>query len=68
MLEYLRQHADYLSLQTYVGNAAGDFGDFMASSMELDRRTRTAEGIIDAALSGQPFPPHSYTMLRVGTV
>jgi hypothetical protein len=36
--------------------------------MELDRRTRTAEGIIDAALSGQPFPPHSYTMLRVGTV
>jgi alpha-N-arabinofuranosidase len=44
VLEYLRQHADYLSLHTYVGNAAGDFGDFMASSMELDRRTRTAEG------------------------
>src|ERR1039457_4361098 len=54
VLEYLRQHADYLSLHTYVGNAAGDFGDFMASSMELDRRTKTAEGIIDAALSGQP--------------
>jgi alpha-N-arabinofuranosidase len=26
----------------------------MASSIELDRRTKTAEGIIDAALSGQP--------------
>jgi alpha-N-arabinofuranosidase len=54
VLEYLRQHADYLSLHTYVGNQSGDFGDFMASSMELDRRTKTAEGIIDAALSGQP--------------
>jgi alpha-N-arabinofuranosidase len=54
VLEYLRQHADYLSLHTYVGNSSGDFGDFMASSMELDRRTKTAEGIIDAALSGQP--------------
>ena len=54
VLEYLRQHADYLSLHTYVGNPSDDFGDFMASSIELDRRTKTAEGIIDAALSGQP--------------
>jgi alpha-L-arabinofuranosidase len=54
VLEYLRQHADYLSLHTYVGNPTDDFGDFMASSIELDHRTKTAEGIIDAALSGQP--------------
>ena len=38
----------------YVGNRNNDFGDFMASSVELDQRTKTAEGIIDAALSGQP--------------
>ncbi|MCX6631456.1 MAG: alpha-N-arabinofuranosidase [Candidatus Solibacter sp.] len=54
VLEYLRMHADYLSLHTYVGNRENDFGDFMASSIELDQRTKTAEGIIDAALSGQP--------------
>ena len=54
VLEYLRMHADYLSLHTYVGNRNNDFGDFMASSVELDQRTKTAEGIIDAALSGQP--------------
>ena len=54
VLQYLNQHADYLSLHLYVGNQANDFADFMASSVELDQRTRTAEGIIDAALSGQP--------------
>ena len=48
------QHADYLSLHIYVGNPDNDFGDFMASSVELDHRTKTAEGIIDAALSGEP--------------
>jgi len=54
VLEFLRQHADYLSIHMYVGNRNNDFGDFMASSVELDRRIKTAEGIIDAALSGQP--------------
>jgi alpha-L-arabinofuranosidase len=52
VLEYLKNHADYLSLHTYVGNAQNDFGDFLASSVELNERIRTAEGIIDAALSG----------------
>jgi alpha-N-arabinofuranosidase len=54
VLQFLNQHADYLSLHLYVGNPNNDFDDFMASSVELDQRTKTAEGIIDAALSGQP--------------
>ena len=54
VLQFLNQHADYLSLHLYVGNTADNFGDFMASSVELDERTKTAEGIIDASLSGQP--------------
>jgi alpha-N-arabinofuranosidase len=54
VLQFLNQHADYLSIHLYVGNKANDFGDFMASSIELDQRIKTAEGIIDAALSGQP--------------
>ncbi len=52
ILEYLKNHADYLSLHTYVGNPQNDYGDFLASSLELSSRIRTAEGIIDAAMSG----------------
>jgi alpha-N-arabinofuranosidase len=54
VLQYLRRHADYLSLHTYVGNRDNDFGDFMASSLLLDERTKIAEGVINAALSEEP--------------
>ena len=54
VLEYLKRHADYLSLHMYVGNPTNNFSEFMASSVELDDRIRTAEGIIRAALSGEP--------------
>jgi alpha-N-arabinofuranosidase len=54
VLEHLRDHIDYLSLHMYVGNTNNDFGDFLASSVELDHRLKTSEGIIDAALSGRP--------------
>ena len=54
VLEYLKHHADYLSLHIYVGNTENNFSEFMASSLELDHRTKTAAGIIDAALSGEP--------------
>jgi len=54
ILEYLRRHADYLSLHLYVGNPDNNFGEFVASSVELDERTKTAEGIISAALSSEP--------------
>src|SRR5579863_5451007 len=54
VLEYLRRHADYLSLHLYVGNAANNYPEFVASSVELDERTKTAEGIISAALSSEP--------------
>jgi alpha-L-arabinofuranosidase len=54
ILTYLRRHADYLSLHMYVGNAQNNFSEFMASSVELNDRIKTAEGIIRAALSGEP--------------
>jgi alpha-L-arabinofuranosidase len=54
VLEYLKDHVDYLSLHMYVGNNQNDFGDFLANSVELASRLKTAEGIIDAALSGTP--------------
>jgi alpha-N-arabinofuranosidase len=54
VLEYLRQHADYLAIHLYVGNPNNNFGDFMTSSMDLDHRIKITEGIIDSALAGQP--------------
>src|SRR3954451_14900154 len=54
VLQYLRRHADYLSLHTYVGNRENNFAEFMASSVELDDRIKTAEGLIRAALSTEP--------------
>jgi alpha-L-arabinofuranosidase len=51
VLEYLKPQIDYLSLHLYVGNAANDFGDFLASSMTLDERIKTTEGVINAALA-----------------
>ena len=60
VLEHLKHHIDYLSLHMYVGNRGNDFGDFMASSVELDSRIKTAAGIIDAALSGEPASRRIY--------
>ncbi len=54
VLDYLKNHADYLSLHMYVGNAENDFGEFLASSVELAQRTKIAEGIIREALAGTP--------------
>jgi alpha-N-arabinofuranosidase len=54
ILEYLKRHADYLSLHLYVKNLDNNFAEFMASSLELDDRTKTAEGTIRNALSGEP--------------
>ena len=60
VLEHLKHHVDYLSLHLYVGNRENNFGEFMASSVELDSRIKTAEGIIDAALSGEPASRRIY--------
>jgi alpha-N-arabinofuranosidase len=54
VLEHLKRHADYLALHLYVGNRDNNFGEFMASSMELAERIKTAEGTIRQALSGEP--------------
>jgi len=53
VLDFLKQHADYLALHTYVGNTANNFGDFLASSVDLDQRLKISEGTLDNALAGQ---------------
>ena len=54
VLEFLKRHADYLALHMYVGNPQNDFGEFLAISTDLNDRIKTAEGIIRAALAGEP--------------
>ena len=51
VLEYLKDYADYISLHLYVGNAANDYADFVASPIEMDQKIETVAGIIDAALA-----------------
>jgi len=54
VLQYLKEHIDYLSLHCYVGNPENDYYEFQASTLELADRTRVAKGIIAEALSGAP--------------
>jgi alpha-N-arabinofuranosidase len=54
VLDHLKRHADYLAIHMYVGNRDNDYYEFLTSSVELDHRIKTTEGIIDAALSGEP--------------
>jgi alpha-N-arabinofuranosidase len=54
VLEYLKHHIDYISLHLYVGNGSNSFPEYMACPLELGQRIKTTEGVIDAALSGEP--------------
>src|SRR6185295_7198045 len=47
VMDFLRDHADYLAIHMYVGNPANNYGDFLAVSVDLDQRIKTTEGIID---------------------
>jgi alpha-N-arabinofuranosidase len=60
VLDYLKHHADYLSLHTYVGNSANDYYEFLTSSMLLEQRTKIAEGTIREAFATDPHPRNLY--------
>jgi alpha-N-arabinofuranosidase len=54
VLDYLKHHVDYLALHMYVGNRDNNYYEFLTSSVDLANRIKTAEGVINAALSGEP--------------
>ena len=54
ILDSLKGYIDYLSLHRYVGNPNNDYYEFMTSSLDLAEKTRTAEGLIRAALAENP--------------
>jgi alpha-N-arabinofuranosidase len=53
VLDYLKDYADYISLHLYVGNAANDYLDFVASPIEMDQKIDILTGLISAAMSGR---------------
>lgn len=54
VLEHLKRHIDYLAIHLYVGNRDNDYNEFLSSSIDLQDRIKTTEGIINAAMSGEP--------------
>lgn len=46
MLEHLKEHIDYISLHSYVGNRDGDYLAFAACALDLEDRIRATEGVI----------------------
>ncbi|HKX27743.1 MAG TPA: alpha-L-arabinofuranosidase C-terminal domain-containing protein [Blastocatellia bacterium] len=54
ILDHLKRNIDYLSIHLYVGNRDNDYYEFLSSSVDLDNRIQTTEGVINAALSGEP--------------
>ncbi len=52
VLDFLKNHADYIALHLYVGNNQNDYLDFLTSSVALQDRIKIAEGTINSALSG----------------
>lgn len=54
VLEHLKRHIDYLAIHLYVGNRDNDYGEFLTSSLDLQDRITTTEGVINAAMSGEP--------------
>jgi alpha-N-arabinofuranosidase len=54
VLQYLKQHVDYLSLHIYVGNPENDYYQFQAAPLEMAHRTQVTKGLIEEALWGAP--------------
>ena len=57
VLSYLKDHIEYLSLHTYVGNRENEYEEFVACANQLDDRIRTAAGVIRAAQGGRSQKP-----------
>lgn len=54
VLDYLKEHIDFLSLHMYVGNKDNDYYEFQASTVDLAHRIELSSNLIDEALSGAP--------------
>jgi alpha-N-arabinofuranosidase len=60
VLSYLKEHIDYLSLHSYVGNPEDDYYEFQASTLPVAHRTKIVEGLIGDALWNAPSTKKIY--------
>src|SRR6185312_8937681 len=60
VLSYLKDHIDYLSLHSYVGNPENDYYEFQASTLPVAYRTKVVEGLIRDALWNEPASKKIY--------
>ncbi|MFC1651136.1 alpha-N-arabinofuranosidase [Candidatus Latescibacterota bacterium] len=52
VLEELRNHADYISLHTYIANKVVNYYDFLAAPMSVDKNIKITEALITEAMIG----------------
>jgi alpha-L-arabinofuranosidase len=52
VLEELRNHADYISLHTYIANKEVDYYDFVAKTMDVDKNIEITAALIREAMNG----------------
>ncbi len=52
VLEELRNHADYISLHTYIANKVVDYYDFVAEPMMVDKNINITAALIREAMNG----------------
>ncbi len=57
VLTYLRDHIEYISLHTYVGDYQHDYLSFAASALDVTDRIRTTEGIIRSVVHPEAHHP-----------
>jgi alpha-L-arabinofuranosidase len=52
VLEELRNHADYISLHTYIANKEVKYADFVAETMKVDKNIEITAALIREAMNG----------------
>lgn len=60
VLDYLKEYVDYIALHRYVGNRENNYYAFMASTLDIEERTRVVEGQIKEAMSKMRQPHQIY--------
>ncbi|MBN1997031.1 alpha-N-arabinofuranosidase [candidate division KSB1 bacterium] len=67
VLDYLKDYIDYIALHRYIRNDADNYYEFLASTIDVEERTKIVEGQIKEAVSkqrdgrtGEPRPRQIY--------
>jgi alpha-N-arabinofuranosidase len=51
VLRYLKDYTDFIALHTYVGNRDNDYYRFLASTLDVEKRIKIVEGLINETMT-----------------